>query len=71
MKPKLRRQLAGAHIVGSLLGGVAASIWLATSGFERVLMAISWYAIFITAIDVYQTTDVRTQQENDAGTDRP
>lgn len=59
MSPALRRRLAAWHLVLSVVGGVGFTIFVAHDPFERVLMAISWYAITITSADVLATTDVR------------
>lgn len=66
MQPTTRRRVATAHLVVSVVAGFPLSWWLPTVGapwFDRVLLAISFYAITITALDVLATTDVRTQQE--------
>lgn len=45
----------------SLFLGVLSTIFLCDTGFERVLMAISWGAITITCVDIVATTDVRDE----------
>jgi hypothetical protein len=68
MTPTVRRRIAAGHLVASLAVGFPLSWWLPTIGppwFDRVLLAISFYAITITALDVLATTDVRTQQDSD------
>jgi hypothetical protein len=45
----------------SILGGVLSTLLLAHSGYERVLMGISWGAITITTVDVVLTADVRDE----------
>lgn len=68
MKPGTRRRLAGVHLVSSLVVGMPLSWWLPTIGegpwYDRTLLAISFYAITLTAADVLATADVRTQQES-------
>lgn len=63
MSPRLRRHIAAVHVLVALVGGAYSSVVLATDGYQRVLMGISWYAILATAADIWQTTDVRAQQE--------
>jgi hypothetical protein len=46
----------------SLIGGAYSTLVLAHGGYEKTLMAISWGAITITAVDVMATTDVRKEQ---------
>lgn len=64
--PHTRRRIAAGHVVASVAIGLPLSWWLPTLDgpwFDRILLAISFYAITITALDVLATTDVRTQQE--------
>lgn len=63
MSPVGRRRIALAHIFASVVGGVYCTVWVAQSPYERVLMGISWYAIFITAVTYHQATDVRVEQD--------
>jgi hypothetical protein len=42
--------------------GILSVIFLCKTGFERVLMAISWGAITITCVDIVATTDVRDEE---------
>ena len=42
--------------------GVLSVLFLCNTGFERVLMAISWGAITVTCIDIVATTDVRDNE---------
>ena len=46
----------------SIILGTYSTIALCHDNFQRVLMAISWGAITITAIDLMATTDVRKEQ---------
>lgn len=64
-----RRRLYAARIlVTSIVGWASAHVILVLTGrtsfFEHCLMAISWAAIAITAIDVVATSDVRDQQDD-------
>lgn len=63
IKPQVRKNLAAIHFWVSLVAGIICTIFIAKDPFEKVLMGISFYAITITAWDVWQTSDVRTQQE--------
>lgn len=74
MNPNTRRHVAAAHLAVSLIAGLPLSWWLPTVGapwFERVLLAISFYAITITALDVLATADVRVEQEAKERDDTP
>jgi hypothetical protein len=67
MPPHRRRQLAMLHLVVSICIGWPASWFipnLEDVWFQRVMLFISFYAITITAWDVWQTSDVRTTQED-------
>jgi hypothetical protein len=48
----------------SIVGGTISTVWIAQTANQKVLMAISWGAITITAYDVIVTSDVRAEQEN-------
>lgn len=65
---QLRVRLAAIHFWVSIIGGVLATWRLPPDGpdqmYQRVLIAISFYAITITSWDVLQTADVRDQQED-------
>lgn len=65
MKPAFRRRLAAVHLVATIPCGAASVLLVATNGYERILMAISWYAITITAADVLATTDVREKSADE------
>lgn len=60
--PEVRFKAAVVMFVLSIVLGTWCTIALCDTGFERVLMAISWGAITITAIDLMATTDVRKEQ---------
>jgi hypothetical protein len=64
VNPGTRRKVAAVHLVLSLVGMVAFTVFVAHDPFERVLMAISWYAITITSADVLATTDVRASGDD-------
>jgi hypothetical protein len=64
--PSTRRRVALVHLVASVVVGWPLSWWLPTvpePWFGRVLLAISFYAITVTAADVLATTDAREQLE--------
>lgn len=66
MQPRTRRRLAGIHLAASVLVGFPLSWWLPAIDpiwFQRVILLISFYAITITAADVWQTSDVRAEQD--------
>jgi hypothetical protein len=64
MKPRTRKRVALAHLIVSVVAGVACTVFLTDDPYERVLIAISFYAITITAADAWLTADVRTEQED-------
>lgn len=61
-KPKYRVVGAWALFVLSVIGGIYSTIFVAGDSYERILMAISWGAITITALDVVATADVRASK---------
>jgi hypothetical protein len=69
--PKGRRALAVVLLVLSLIGwGATHVLMLITDPPENtwvfhILLAISWFAITMTAFDLFQTSDVRSEQEDD------
>lgn len=62
VSPEKRLQAAVWLFWLSLIGGAMSTAFLAESGYERVLMAISWGAISITCVDVVLTADVRDEE---------
>jgi hypothetical protein len=69
MEPRRRRNLAAIHVGVSVAAGAPLSWWLPTIDpvwFQRVVLALSFYAITTTAADIWATTDVRTAQDADA-----
>lgn len=72
MNPQTRRRVAAAHLVVSVVAGFPLSWWLPSIDpvwFQRVLLAISFYAITITAADIWATTDTRVGLEDTEDTD--
>ena len=71
VKPAARRKLASVILDLSVVGWAAThALMIATDPPENswvfhVLLAISWFAITATALDVLLTSDVRTEQEGE------
>jgi hypothetical protein len=63
INPEARLHAAAYMFWISVLLGAASVLFLAQGGYEKVLMAISWGAISVTAIDVVLTADVRKEEE--------
>ena len=60
-----RRLLWAARIFWlSILFGLISVVFLCNGWFEKVLMAISWGAITVTAVDIVCTSDVRDEAES-------
>lgn len=64
MNPQLRVRLAWFLLVVSLIGWPASALTVARAEPQFVL-ALSWLAIALTAVDILSTSDVRRQQEDD------
>jgi uncharacterized membrane protein len=62
--PRIRRVIAWSLVALSVVGWPLSQFWLARSEPPFVL-ALSWLAILLTALDVLQTTDVRVQQDGE------
>lgn len=61
--PPERRVMWAARLLWvSVAGAVVSTVFFAHSGFERVVMAISWLAITVTMVDVVLTADVRANE---------
>jgi hypothetical protein len=66
--PERRRAWASRLFLGSLVGWGLCHIGLVLLPpwfFEHVLLAISWAAISLTALDVLSTADVRANEGED------
>jgi len=61
IEPERRLLWAALLFWFSIFLGIMSVVFLCNSGFERVLMAISWGAITVTCIDIVATTDVRDE----------
>lgn len=53
-------------LVGSLIGWPLCQFWLAKDE-PPVVLALSWFAITLTAADILATTHVKQEQERNAG----
>jgi hypothetical protein len=62
IEPEVRLRWAADLFWITILLGILSVLFICNSGFERVLMAISWGAISITCVDVVCTTDVRDNE---------
>lgn len=61
--PKFRFWGAVVLFVLSIVAGIYCTVAIAKDPFEKVLMAISWGAITLTALDLMATTDVRKETD--------
>ena len=62
MTPKWRRRLAAGAFFGTLVLAPVSAFTFAKDEPVTVLV-LSWLALSLTLLDLWQTTDVRTQQE--------
>jgi hypothetical protein len=65
MNPAVRRKVAAIHLAATIPLMVLSVVLFAHTGYERILMGISWYAISVTAVDVLATTDVREKEHTE------
>jgi hypothetical protein len=63
ISPTRRLQLSWVWLVGSLLGWPISQATFA-AGEPPTVLALSWLAITITAIDALLTSDVRAEQDD-------
>lgn len=63
MRPRWRRRAALVLVLVTLVGWPASCLTVAKEE-PPFILALSWLAISITALDVAATTDVRTEQED-------
>jgi hypothetical protein len=68
MSPKWRRRAALVLIVLTLVGWPVSALTIARDE-PQFILGLSWLAITLTAVDVWSTTDVRTEQEDGDGGD--
>ncbi len=62
MSPKVRVWAAWALVVVCLVGWPVSALTIAKEE-PQFILALSWIAILVTALDVVSTQDVRKQQE--------
>ena len=65
MTPRARRRIAGTLAVGSTIGWPITQLTVARDE-PPFTLGLSWFAIVLTAVDIWLTTDVRAEVE-DAG----
>lgn len=63
VKPEDRVTWAARVFWWSILLGIYCTAFIAKDAFERILMAISWLAVTLTALDIVLTTDVRANDD--------
>lgn len=63
MSPRLRKRIAGCMVLVTLIAWPITQLTVARNEPPFVL-ALSWFAITLTALDVYFTADVRNEQED-------
>ena len=64
MDPRWRRRIAAVFVVASLIGWPLSALTLARDEPQFVL-GLSFLAITLTAADIWATTDVRAEQEQE------
>lgn len=64
MNPKRRLRFAWALIALSLIGWPVTAFTVARQE-PQIVLALSWLAILLTAVDILSTTDVRATQDDD------
>lgn len=71
--PHARRRLAIALLTGTLIGWPSTHVLIVltqppeSSWVFHLLLALSWLALTLTALDILATTDVRVQEEEEGG----
>ncbi len=68
VKPRTRRTAAAAIVLVSLVGWPVSALWLARDEPQFVL-GLSWLAITMTAVDIWATTDVRAEVDEEGSRD--
>lgn len=64
MSPRWRRRCAAVLVVGSAVGWPLSALTVARDEPQFVL-GLSWFAITLTAADIWSTQDVRKEQDRD------
>lgn len=62
MNPAARKRIAGIMVIASLIAWPITQLTLARDE-PAFTLGLSWFAITLTALDVYLTADVRAQDE--------
>jgi len=65
MKPAWRRNAALVMVVVTLIGWPLSALTWAREE-PQFILALSWLAITLTAVDIAATTDVRAEQDDDS-----
>lgn len=60
--PKIRFYGAVGLFCLTILAGLHSVLFVAHTGYEKILIGISWGALTLTAIDIMATTDVRKEK---------
>lgn len=66
MSPRWRRRAAGVLLVATLILWPI-SMFTFAKDEPRAVLSLSWLALTLTAADILATSDVRAEQEGDAG----
>lgn len=62
MHPKLRRRVAAGLAIASTVGWPLTQLTVARDE-PPFTLGLSWFAIVLTAVDIWLTTDVRAKEE--------
>lgn len=65
MSPKLRKRVAGVMVIVASIGWPATQFTVARDE-PPFTLGLSWFAIVLTALDIYLTTDVRANDEDES-----
>lgn len=64
MSAKLRRRIAGMMVIASTIAWPATQLTIARNE-PPFTLGLSWFAITLTALDVFLTADVRAESEKE------
>ena len=62
-RPQRRRRLAAVLVVASVVGWPATALTVARNE-PQIVLALSWLALTLTALDILLTTGVRAEQDD-------
>lgn len=65
MNPRIRRAAAGILAIGACIAWPLTQFTIAKHE-PPFTLGLSWFAIVLTAIDIWGTTDVRVQDDDEA-----